>query len=418
MKKTFLTFSLILVWVLFQTSFHSPLFLTAQQGNLTIQELKQRVAALCKLDFKTDIPIKYLNKDRLKKYIGARVDQEYPGELVEKEEMYFQLLGFSDQPINVKNLHKKILIANAGAYYNEKTKEFFALKGYQSLNMMNAMVVAHELRHALLDAHFDLTGLLGKYPDYDDRGLAVICAIEGDAVFTTLLCNGFNPELMASTDNAAPLFSFSPMGNTAQLYKSPDVVKNRFMMPNIDGLRFLIAVFSKKKWQGINDIWSSPPDSSEQILHPEKYLKREKPIAVAIEYIPDGYELYHSGVIGEYYLNVLLMPTHASKYFAFANGWGGDAFNIYRKSSSHFLIWKSTWDEEKFCASFSFLFKRFIENKFQANFKEGNIKGSAFVAGQSGDNYFFIRRIRNEMIYIRTNDRNQMNKFIYGGNYD
>ena len=58
MKKTFLAFSLILVWVLFQISSYFPLFLIAQQrsqgdsqAGITIQELKQRVAALGKLDF-------------------------------------------------------------------------------------------------------------------------------------------------------------------------------------------------------------------------------------------------------------------------------------------------------------------------------------------------------------------------------
>lgn len=419
MKKIFFIFWLVSLWFLFQTSSHSLLFLTAQQEGLTIQELKQRVTTLGQLDFKTDIPIKYFSKDRLRKYIGDRVDDEYNTELVEKEELYFQLMGFSNQPIGVKNLYKKILMANAGAQYNEKTKELFVLNGYQSLNMMNAMIVVHELRHAIQDVHFDLTALLGKYSGYDDRGLALISAIEGDASFTALLFNGFNPELLMSTYNSDPVLSFSPIGNTTLLYKMPNIVKQRFIMPNIDGLRFLTAVFTKKKWKGINDILASPPDSSEQILHPEKYLKREKPIAVTVQYQPEGYQLFHSGVIGEYYLNVLLATTKKTdKYQDFANGWGGDMFNIYRKSSSYFLVWKSAWDNEKFCSSFAFLLKQFIENTFQVNFKEGNIRGSSFIAGQGGDNYFFIRKARNEMIYIRTNDRNQMNKFIYGGNYD
>lgn len=411
------------MWILFQTSFqfqffHSPLFLSAQQGNVTIQELKQRVTLIGKLDFKTDVPIKYLSKDRLRKYIGNRVDQEYSIELAKKEELYFQLMGFNNGPIGVKNLHKKILMANASAQYNEKTKELFVLNGYQSLNMMNAMIVVHELRHAIQDAHFDLPALLGKYSGYDDRGLAIISAVEGDAAFTTLLFNGFNPELLISTYNSDPVLSFSPLGNTTLLYKMPNIVKQRFIMPNIEGLRFLTAIFTKKKWKGINDILVSPPDSSEQILHPEKYLKREKPISVTMQYQPEGYELFHSGVIGEYYLNILLTPKNTNKNLDFANGWGGDTFNIYRKPSFYFLAWKSVWDDEKFCSSFAFLFKQFIENTFQVNFKEGNVRGSSFVAGQAGDNYFFIRRARNEMIFIRTNDRNQMNKFIYGGNYD
>ncbi len=418
MKKIFSATFLICFWVLIQILPHPPQFLNAQQDGLTIQELKRRVEALGKLNYKTDIPVKYLGKNLLRKYIGARVEKEYPAEWAEKEEMFIRLMGFSDQSINIKNLHKKILTANACAQYNEKTKELIALKQYQAIDMMNAMIMVHELRHAALDAHFDLPALLGKYSDYDDRGLAILSAIEGDAAFTALLFNGFNPELMTSTYNSDPLLSFSPLGNSTQLYKTADIVKHRFTMPYIDGLRFVIAVFTKKKWKGLNNILASPPDSSEQILHPGKYIKREKPVPMTVQYRPEGYELYHSGVIGEYYLNVLLMPKPANKYMDFAYGWGGDTFNIYRNSSSHFLAWKSAWDEEKFCTTFYFVFKQYIEKTFQVNFKEGNIKGSIFIAGQSGDNYYFLRKARNEMIYVRTNDRSQMNKFIYGGNYD
>jgi len=418
MKKIFSAAFLISLWVLFQVLSHPPLFLNAQQDGLTIQEVKRRVAALGKLDYKTDIPIKYLGKNLLRKYIGDRVDKEYPAEWAEKEEVFIRLMGFGDQPIDIKKLHKKILTASAGAQYNEKTKELIALKDYRAIDMMNAIIMVHELRHAALDAHFDLGALLGKYPDYDDRGLAILSAVEGDAAFTALLFNGFNPELMTSTYNSDPLLSFSPLGNSTQLYKTADIVKHRFTMPYIDGLRFVIAVFNKKKWNGLNNILASPPDSSEQILHPEKYIKREKPIPVTVQYRPGGYEPYHSGVIGEYYLNVLLMAKNANKYMDFANGWGGDTFNIYRKSPSHFLAWKSAWDEEKFCAAFYFIFKQYIEKTFLVNFKEGNIRGSIFSAGQAGDNYFFLRKARNEMIYVRTNDRSQMNKFIYGGNYD
>lgn len=418
MKKIFSASFLILLWVLFQVLFYPPQLLKAQQKSLTIQELKQRVAALGKLDFKSDIPIQYLDKKPLRKAVAARVDNEYPAELAEKEGALIHLMGFVDRPINVKNLYKRILVSNAGAQYNEKSKELLALKEYQAIDMMNAMLLVHELRHAAQDAHFDLAALLGKYSDYDDRGLALLSAIEGDAAFLALLFNGFNPELMTSTYNSEPLMSFSPLGNTTQLSKTIDIVRHRFTMPYIDGVRFVIAVFNKKKWKGLNNILASPPDSSEQILHPGKYIKREKPVPVTVQYRPEGYESYHSGVIGEYYLNVLLMAKNANKYMDFAIGWGGDTFNIYRNPSFHFLAWKSAWDEEKFCSAFYFIFKQFVEKTFLVNFKEGNIKGSSFIAGQSGDNYFFLRKTKNQMIYVRTNDRSQMNKYIYGGNYD
>lgn len=413
MKRSSCFFSLFLVLPFFA----SPSFLMSQQP--TIKDLKKRVEQIGKLKFKTDIPVKYFSKARMQKYISTRVEEEYPNEWAVKDALFIQVMGFSNRKFDLKKIRKKIFINNAGGLYNEKTGELFALNDYRTVNMMNAMIIVHELRHALQDTYFNLSEILGQYSDFDDRKLAVLSAVEGDATFVMVIFNNFDPELLSSTISSAPLISFSPIGNTAQLYQAPDIVRHQLSMPYVKGLRFVSAVYKKKKWKGVNKILKSPPESTEQILHPEKYLKREQPIPVTIDYKPAGYNLYHTGVIGEYYLNILLKSKNND--IDYAVGWGGDSFHIYKNASFYFLVWKSIWDKETFCSNFYFDFKRFIEKRFQVNFKKGNIKNSLFIAGQSrapGFDYFFIRRIRDRMIYVRSNDRDQMNKFIYGGNYD
>ena len=401
--------------VLFFSLFHSSL-ISQQQ---TIDDLKKRVEEIGKLEFKTDIPIRYFSKSRMQKYIGTLVEEEYLDESAAKDALFIQLMGFSNRKLDLKTIRKKIFISNAGGLYNEKTGVLVASNDYRTVNMMNAAILVHELRHALQDTYFDLSEILGEYSNFDDRKLAVLSAVEGDATFVMTKFIDFDPDVMSSTYSSDALISFSPLGNTAQLSRAPDIVKHQLTMPYIKGLRFVSAVFNKKKWKGVNKILKSPPDSTEQILHPEKYLKQEKSIPVIIDYNPGGYNLYHTGVIGEYYLNILLKSR--DNYIEYALGWGGDSFKIYKNNSSYFLVWKSVWDKEKFCSNFYFDFKRFIEKKFQVNFKKGNTKGSLFIAGQSdltGSGYFFIRRIKNRMIYARSNDKNQMNLFIYGGNYD
>ncbi|MCP5106922.1 MAG: hypothetical protein GY950_26295 [bacterium] len=404
-----------------------PFLLDCQSSARTIPELKKQVAGIGKLGFKFDVPVRYLDKNRLRNYISDLVEKEYPDQLARKEAMFIQLMGFSKKRLNVKKIRKKILVTNAGGVYNEKTKELLALEEYRTVDLMNSMILAHELRHAVQDAHFDIQAILGERSDFDDRKLAVLSAIEGDATFVAVMYNGFDPRVMSSTFSSDPLVSFSPIGNTAQLYKAPGIIKHQMTMPYVKGMRFVSEVFKKKKWKGVNRILKFPPDSTEQILHPEKYLKREKPVEVEVLYRPDGYKLYHSGVIGEYYLNILLIEKQSGKYGEPAVGWGGDTFKIYLKPSSYFLIWKAVWDEETFCGNFYFDLKRFVERTFEVDFKDGNLKGSLFAAGQAAapgksgapaDDYFFIRKIRNEIIYVRTNDRKQMNTFIYGGNYD
>lgn len=397
--------------------------LTANQES--IDELKKAVEEIGKLKFKANIPVKYFSKQELKKYVEELFEKEYPDELAEKEELLIRLMGFTpDKKIELKKERRKLFIDNAGGLYNENTGELFALEDYRDTNYMNSMILLHELRHGIQDQYFDLSKLLEACSpsDFDDRRLALLAAVEGDATNVMFQFSDFKPEALMTGYNADVLLSFSPKGNNARISNAPDIVKFQLIMPYVEGLKFFDSILKRKKWKGVNKVLQSPPVSSEQVLHPEKYLKNELPMRVLIAYKPKDYTLSHSGVIGEYYLNILLLSRHI--YKDYAAGWGGDRFEIYKNTAgaSYFFIWESLWDKDLFCANFYHVFKRFLEKTYKMNFRDGNTKGKAFIAGKSSSgtkpDYFFIYKFRNRIFFVRSNDRNQINTFIDGGNYD
>jgi len=389
-----------------------------------IDALKEKVAAVGKLPFKRDVPIIYVNKVRLKKYISAVFAKEYPEQLSGKENEFIRLMGFTenDAHIDARKIRKRILLDNTGGLYNENTDELLVLDQYREVNYMNSMVLVHELRHALQDQYFNLAGMQGSRSasDFDDRRLAVLAAVEGDATFLMVEFSGLDADILASSPTSDALMSFLPTAKPSLLYREPEIIKNQLLMPYIYGLRFVSAVFKKKKWKGVNRILLLPPASTEQILHPEKYFNREAPKEVFIQYKPQGYQLFHSGVIGEYYLSVLLKSGEDYADKEYALGWGGDTFHIYKNDGSYFLLWESVWDKEIYGSNFFSDFKRFIEKRFDVNLKKGNVKGIDFIAGKSGtrEDYFFLVKLMDKIFYARSNNRDQMNALIYGGNYD
>jgi hypothetical protein len=416
MKKiTYLIISLIFLLISFS--------LTSDRES--VQDLKKAIEETGKLKFKANIPVKYFNKQGLKKYIEDLFETDYPDELAEKEEHLIRLMGFTGKlKIDLKQERRKILIDNAGGFYNEKTGELFVLEEYRETNDMNAMILVHELRHGIQDQYFDLSVLLNSCTpsDFDDRRLALLAAVEGDATMVMLQYSDFKPEALITDYNADALLSFSPKGNNARVSNAPGIVKHQLIMPYVEGLKFYDYILKRKRWKGVNKVLKSPPVSSEQVLHPEKYLKKESPLRVDIAYRPQDCSLFHSGVIGEYYLNILLLSKN--QYEDYAVGWGGDRFEIHKSPSggSYFLIWESLWDTELFCSNFYHVFKGFFEKTFKINFKDGKMKGKAFIAGISssgpGADYFFIHKIKNRIFFVRSNDRKQVNTFIDGGNYD
>jgi hypothetical protein len=382
----------------------------------SVDELKKAVVEIGRLDFIRDVPVRYLDRAQMKSYIERLFDSDYPDELAAKESEFFYLMGFTAEKINLKSLRKKIILENVGGMYNEKTKELLAIEEYRNLDMINTPALAHELRHAVQDQHFHLAKLLGDYSDYDDRKLAVLAAVEGDATWVMIRQLGYDPDLIGEAFSPENVLAFSALTGATTLGDAPAIVKYQLLMPYLDGMRFSRDVFKKDKWKGLNQVLTQPIQSSEQILHPEKYFKRERPATVRIAFRPASWREIHSGVVGEYFLNVLLAegPDVADA----AAGWNGDAFAIFHNGASALLLWKAQWDTVPDCARFAAAFRSFLEKKFKLTFRPGQNKGQAFLAGNSAAGYFFLRESSATLFYARSNDRGQINEFINGGNYD
>ena len=392
---------------------------TPAVAETTIDDLKNKVVELGKLSFKRDVPVRYFSQTQLKEYLDKLFENDYPGDQAEREAAFMFMMGFTDKPVSLKPLRKKIILENAGGLYNEKTKELMAIEEYRQIETINSLALVHELRHAVQDQYVDVAALLGDYSDYDDRRLAALAAIEGDASLVMIKYFGFDPEVIASAFDSETLLSFSNVPGVGSLLSAPEIIRYQLLMPYLDGLRFSAAVFAKKGHDGLNRVLRLPPQSSEQILHPEKYLNHEKPEPVQIDYRPPELAPYHDGVVGEYYLNVLLKS--GSGVGDPASGWGGDHFWIFRDPTSWVLLWESSWDSDAEAARFYADFRRFLENRFGLNFEEGRTGQATFLAAQSARaaaGYFFLRRQGKGLFFLRTNDRQQINTFISGGHYD
>jgi len=411
MKRSFL---IVILFILILSEFVSPA--------IPASKIKERIEKTGKLKFISDIDLQYLSGKNFIGYIRNYFEKAYPIERSEKESRFLSLMGFLKSDIPLNNIRKRLIENNAGGMYDEMTGKLMIINDHMNSDPVYQLIFVHELRHALQDQYFNISRLFGNLSDFDDRKIAVTAALEGDAMLLmTQYAENYtpfpvSPELSLSGYNSDALLSFSPVKFSHNLDNIPPVIKYHLSMPYIHGLKFTFSVFKKGKWKNVNKILTDPPVSSEQILHPEKYIKRELPIDSEPGYTPAGYELYHSGVIGEYMLNILLMEKNI--YKDVASGWGGDTFNLFQKGESYVLVWKSVWDKEEFCERFYTDFRNFTESEFGISYRKGNVKGNPFIAGRNEGQYFFIRKLGNKMFFFKTNNRNEMNNFINGGYYD
>ncbi len=316
----------------------------------TEAELKAEVAETGGVPFKQPVPLEYMGKDELKRYVAQMFDAEYPAAQAEADARTLMAFDLLSPGTDLRAMRARVLEENVVGFYDERPdrRRLYVVSEERRLTAMNQLVLAHELRHALQDQYMAIHDLLGDdVSDYDDRSLALLSLLEGDATFVMerfLLKRlpGGGEGLPGLGGDGAGFFGQGALP-AAAVPGAPPVVRDQLVLPYFVGRDFVKALFLKGGWEAVKSAWARPPLSSEQVLHPEKYLAGEIPRRVEALPGPPEARLLREGVLGEAFLRTWLGGGGE----AAAAGWGGDAFRCFDLAGRTLLTWRSEWDSPK-----------------------------------------------------------------------
>ena len=224
----------------------------------------------------------------------------------------------------------ELLTEQIAGYYDPETKKLTISKSAGDDPSWAEMVLAHELDHGLQDQAFDLH-TFEDLPDTEgDAALARHSLVEGDGIAlmveVLLARRGItapwaNPQIATNLEKA-----MTQTGDT--LDKAPLAIRETMLFPYREGFAFVAALRRKKPWTAVDAAFKHPPRSTEQIMHPERYLAGDEPIAITARtpVALAGYTLLHSTVWGELGFELFLRSHHLEDAMAAraAAGWGGD----------------------------------------------------------------------------------------------
>jgi hypothetical protein len=223
------------------------------------------------------------------------------------------------------------------------------------------ITAAHELVHAYRDVGGDYWERTLATIDTDaDWAIAITCLVEGDA---TLLGQPVGAAAIQQQD-AGPLLEWSARSarqTAAQMQAAvgmlglddfPFALREMLLGRYAIGLVFAGAIHDHGGLPALAAAYARPPRSTEQVLHPEKYLA-EKPDEPTIfsggdptRALGEGWTLGLANTSGEFDLRIqfteLLGRERAEKAAA---GWDGIRFFFCEKEGTNgFLGLVSTWD--------------------------------------------------------------------------
>jgi hypothetical protein len=133
----------------------------------------------------------------------------------------------------------------------------------------------------------------------------------------------------------------------------PAILRETLLFPYQQGLILVTGTWARGGWEAVDRMYGALPDSTEQVLHPEKYEAREKPVDVPLDAdalataMGSGWSGTPEDTLGEFQLSVWLRENgvKALDAQAAAAGWGGDRLAYLRgPDGGYALAIASTWD--------------------------------------------------------------------------
>jgi hypothetical protein len=290
-----------------------------------VATIAERVEALRGLRFAERPVPQRVTPEEARREGLADLDRGYPAARRDADETLYEMLGLVPEHTDLRKVQASVFTEQVGGYYDPRTGRLRVVEGTATSNrVLDEMTLAHELTHALEDQalHLDL-----KLADAtDDRGMAYRTLAEGTA--TSLMFDYVDRYFKADVALGAFLGSAFTAAPTTPL---PPFIQAGLTFPYLQGREFVAQLRRRGGWRLVDTAFRRPPESTEQVMHPDAWLLVDRPESVAAPEPPagDGWRRIATGTFGEWQTGELLATAGSRKPEA-AAGWEGDAYALYR----------------------------------------------------------------------------------------
>jgi hypothetical protein len=186
-------------------------------------------------------------------------------------------------------------------------------------------------------------------------------------------------------------------GTYPVLDNSPLYMRESLLFPYSRGMVFQHRVVEKLGTAGFAEVFRRPPVSTQQILHPEKYLQGVVPTIPVVPKFPGDrdYKAIAEGSVGELD-HLILLRQYASEEDAdkVAPHWRGGTYRLVehkRNKQRHVLQYAVEWDAPEAAAEYFRLYKKVLAGKWKK--MEVTSESEARLTGRGDDGFFVVQLV-------------------------
>lgn len=289
-------------------------------------------------------------KEQVRTFLLAKLADELPPARLEGLSAAYRLLGLLPDTLDLGAMFVDLYTEQIAGFYEPDSLTLYAVGGSSRLALRG--ILSHELVHALQHQYVALDSILDNRDDAD-RLAAAQAVLEGQATLVMVLTLSPDPTVLANEETWSLLRSqlSGPAEGLDVFNNAPTVIRTGLVFPYLEGASFM-------RWFMLQHPGQQPfgdlmPQSTEQILHPDRLTHDDAPIALRFEEDTSG--VIFEDTFGEYEMLVLrsvlagisAVPTDVPL------NWGGDRMRAYRTPDGPALVWYSVWDTQAGATNFS-----------------------------------------------------------------
>jgi len=336
-----------------------------------VTQLVGEIAALRGLPQKAPVPVFVLEEDAFLAVLEERTTRAAAESEIEERKAFhlaFDLLpnGTGEGSSKQASSTREVLQEQVLGFYDHVRKQII-VRASRATTLAEAEkergILAHEIEHALQDQHFGRADQKAVAKRSDDEQLAYMALLEGDAMLTMFayLATERGVPMQRMVRRAADIMDDMPAERFAAgdgdgaLARALPIMREQLLFRYHAGTSLAAELYRAGGLPLVNRMFQAPPISTEQVLHPEKYLAGEAPAEIPAPEAPagSGSRVIGHGVVGELATRVVLERCTRAATQA-AEGWGGDRYTLFANADQSVgLLWATAWDSEKDAGEFA-----------------------------------------------------------------
>jgi hypothetical protein len=319
--------------------------------------VEQGIQKIRQLSFKSHVPLVLKTPDEVEQMVIADLHRDYTDEELDADGKAGAMLGLFPPGIDLKAESVKLLKSQIAGFYDPHAKQMVLVEGAASVplgdrmlefmvqrDLVNDMLLAHELTHALQDQNFALQDNLDKLKNNSDKEIALKSVAEGDATIA-----GFAYVAGRMDNSIADTIDSSmkdlPQTFAAQSKDTPEGLGYPLIFQYSQGVHFVREAYRRGGWKAVDALYSKPPQSSQQLIDPTLYFDRPTP---PVEVQLAGYQSVlpqwtdaDADTFGELSVELILQIGYGKDApdVEVAKQWAGDRMTVLRRGADVAVVW-------------------------------------------------------------------------------